>query len=255
MFASGFDMIVFNIQLANPSALGIATFSSLQGASNLTNYDAISAPETNNKLPHVGKLPVDVFIDVIIGAIIGLFLLCFILPRCALLRDEYNESKSSISSSTPSFMDTRPTVSVPNIRMALGELKDLEQPDDASRNGLQPSPVIRPDLPIPIPEHEKSQNPEIDAVTSEEIYECENLIREKLHLDVKIRSLEGLSRRNTASGGALRSRLVQALNRRSELERVIMVALARFGHRRDGWDTEEWQTVQSIYSLFQISQH
>jgi len=143
--------------------------------------------------------------------------------------------------------------------MVRSEVRVHAQSNRRPRRSPKPSPFIRPDLPLPVPTREKSESSQIDDVTSDEIYDCENLVKEKLQLDIKIRNLERLDCTRPQliifDGVGVSDRTKEALNRRSDLDMAISRALTRFRTRRDAWNAEEWQAVQKIGSLFQRSRY
>jgi hypothetical protein len=254
MFASSIDITAFNRAASTRPVLSIANATGSLEGSILTNHDATSAA-TTYKGPHVGTLPLAVFINIIIGVVIGLLLLPAIISLLRLFRHSETKSKISSPPSIPSFMDTRPTVSPTIAGMVRSEVRGHAQSNRRPPGSPKPSPFIRPDLPLPAPTREKSESPQIDDVTADEIYDCENLVKEKLQLDVKIRNLERLDCTRpqlTIFGGVgVSDRTREALNRRSDLEMAISRALTRFRNRRGTWNAEEWQAVQKIGSLFQ----
>ncbi|KAL9043672.1 MAG: hypothetical protein Q9214_003149, partial [Letrouitia sp. 1 TL-2023] len=159
-------------------------------------------------------------------------------------------------SSNPPFKNTRPTVLPMISAMAQGEVKCRAQSNPRPPRPRNLSPLTW-NLPLPALPQEIAQSPPADDMALDEIYNFENLVKEKLQLGVQIRNWERLDRarlqRDISRDLGMSDRTREALNRLSDLEMALSQALVRFKNRGNEWTAEEWRAIEEIDSLLERS--
>ena len=222
--------------------------------SNLPLVKPSNINERSTTIPgSVGTLPLDHFIYILIGVLV--FLCCsfsiwdifkaMISPRKYL---GTIGSKASANVATP-YRERKPPAPRRVNTMARGEVEKYRtQPRYQADGFLEPSPVQKPNLPLPVVR--EMENPEQlgAGINMRDIEAWGNLVKEKEKLNVTIANLERLTQARKQAGqlGAIDPRLHAALQRRADVENSINVTYEGFRGRRGEWSTDEWQVVELI---------
>ncbi|KAI4157344.1 MAG: hypothetical protein LQ342_008354 [Letrouitia transgressa] len=239
-----------------PLKLTVTNFTGPPRSPILTDINATSATVIHSN-PHVGTLPLAVFINVIIGIVIGSLLVPSVISLLLRLSIQpWTEPETAGPFSNPPFNNTRPTVSSMISDMAQDEFKRRAQSTSRLSTPRNLSTLSR-NLPLPASTQQIIESPPADDTSFDEIYKLESLVKEKLQLDVEIRNWERLDRarphRDISSDLGVSDHTREALNRLSGLKTALGQALVRFKNNRNEWTAEEWRAIEKIDSLLEKS--
>jgi hypothetical protein len=222
------------------------------GFSNASLLNLTNANGTNAIIPGpVGTLPLDEFIYYIIGALVIIFCILGIWAIFkAIIRPKrfYEETRTSTSPDLPPPYRAKrppPPARVNTIvRDQLGRRRS--EPKYQSDGYPDPSPVVKPNLPLPVVTEVPAGN--ADGTAMQDIGEWEKLVKEKAKLDNTIANLQRIAqaRKQAGEGGTINPRLHAALQKRAQVQNSINATYERFNKRREEWSAEEWQVVESI---------
>jgi len=150
----------------------------------------------------------------------------------------------------PTFLRKEPPSSSGLSNMIKSDVSTRKSSLKSDSSGYSEESTISPDLPIPVPQSKEEIQDDSSDTTLKEILECENLVKERLKVDVLIVNLKRVDQAKRAAGGIVQSSPVgAAVEKRRNLETAIQSKLQKLQEGQETMTEEERGLLNQISSL------